>query len=229
VKGKIATSSLEGGSLPFLAYEHTLWSKSYGDPHQLDQSSPKEKFNGKLVGKYSFPFSFPFPTQVNLLDKKSDLLSNTSAITPFQDIMHKRQNSIILSPTSPSQSLHENNGEKRPMSDLPNVYGISPFPYSPMPSPGYASTGVVPESKMKWTRTSISTSSSRSETKHSPTAGAPEKSPVHSSFLHQTESLDGDGPAPSMPQTFFNRGVSASIAYELSIHFVHGRFKPTTK
>jgi len=224
VKGKITTSPLDGDSL--LAYEHTLWKRSYGDPHQLDQSGSKEKFNGKLIGKYSFPFSFPFPTQVNLLDKKSDFLSNTNAITPFQDIMHTKQNSTIPSPTSPSQSLHESNGEKRPMSDLPNVYGIFPFPYSPMPSPVYASTAAIPESKMKWTRTSPSTSASPSEKRHT---NAPEKSPVHSSFLRQSESLGVDGSAPSMPQTFFEKGVSASIAYELSIHFVHGRFKPTTK
>ena len=232
VKGKIATSSLDGDSLPFLVYEHPLWNRSCGDPRHLDQSRSKKKSSGNLVGTYSFPFSFPFPTKVNLLDKNSDLLSNTNAVTPFQDTMRQKQNSTVPR-TSPSLSLHESNAEKRQMSDLPNVHGISPFPYSPMPSQGSSSTAAVPESKGKWKRSSPSVPITRSDGKPSrnsvlPT-NVPEKSPVHSSFHHQSESLNVDCPASSMPQTFFDKGVSASIGYELSIHFVHGRLKPATK
>lgn len=182
VKGKITTSSLDGGSLPFLAYEHPLWKKSYGDPRQLDQSTrTKEKFSGKLIGKYSFPFSFPFPTEVNLLDKK---------VLP----------------------------------DLPNAHGISAFPYSP---PGYSSTATLPESKGK--RTSASTVTSGSSRPETILKNPPKKSPVHPPVLRQMESINVDGPVPSIPQTFFEKGVSASIVYELSIHLVHGRLKPTTK
>ena len=230
VKGKIATSALDGDSLSFLAYEYTLWNRSCGDPRHLDLSRSKEKFSRKLVGMYSFPFSFPFPTKVNLLDKN---FSDTTAVTPFQDTMRQKQNSTIPSPTSPSLSLPESNGEKRQMSDLPNVHGISPFPYSPMPSPGHSSTAAVPESKGRWKRGSPSAPTRLSEGKPSRNSAlptnVPEKSPVHSSFHHQSESLGVDCSALAMPQTFFDKGVSASIGYELSIHFVHGRLKPATK
>ncbi len=177
MKGKIATSSLGGAFLQFLAYEHTLWNKSYGDPRLLGQLRSKETLSGKLVGKYSFPFSFPFPTEVNLLDKKSDLLSNTSAIVPFLVPEYKR----MKERTSVSASTPSTSG---------------------------------PEMKNGWN--------------NSPT-NAPEKSPVLSSLLHRTECLHVDGPVPSMPQTFFERGVPESITYELSVHFIHGRFKPAPK
>ena len=228
MKGKIATSSLDGGSLQFLAHEHILWNKSYGDPRQLDQLRSKGKFSGKLGGKYSFSFSFPFPTEVNLLDKKSEI-SNTSIISPFLDSAHIPQILTSSSPTSAlAQALQESNEKKSQLPDLQNAHGISSFSHPPMPSPEY---------KGKRQQASVSTSpssTSRSGAKYSwnnflPT-NSPDKSSVLSS-LHRAECLDVDSPASdsSMPQTFLEKGVSASVTYEFSIHFVHGRLKPSTK
>lgn len=63
LKGRIITSFTEGGSYPFLEYSHNVWNKSDGDPRR---SSIGTKFDGRLSGDIEFPFSFPFPTEINL-------------------------------------------------------------------------------------------------------------------------------------------------------------------
>ncbi|TFK29031.1 hypothetical protein FA15DRAFT_633020 [Coprinopsis marcescibilis] len=56
LRGTMITSSLVEGSYRFLEESIPIWDKSTNSP-------PVHKENGKLVGKYEWPFSFPFPTE----------------------------------------------------------------------------------------------------------------------------------------------------------------------
>ncbi|KAJ3508135.1 hypothetical protein NLJ89_g5916 [Agrocybe chaxingu] len=60
VKGRIVTGSLEGSSYTFFNHDHVVWTKS---PNDHDASG---KQDGKLFGECKYPFSFPFPTHVDL-------------------------------------------------------------------------------------------------------------------------------------------------------------------
>jgi len=67
VKGKIVTSSLEGGSHLFFTHDYMIWDKGSGDPRQPSpEISPRGKFEGKFNGQYYFPFFIPFPVHVDL-------------------------------------------------------------------------------------------------------------------------------------------------------------------
>ncbi|TFK44167.1 hypothetical protein BDQ12DRAFT_640627 [Crucibulum laeve] len=63
LKGVIIISAVvDTGSHTFLNHSITLWSKASGDPRDTLPSATK--FEGRLKGDYSFPFSFPFPTDI---------------------------------------------------------------------------------------------------------------------------------------------------------------------
>jgi hypothetical protein len=82
LKGRIITSFIEGGSYLFLEYSHNVWNKLDGDPRG---SSIGRKFDGKLSGDIEFPFSFPFPTELNLESRaatKGKRASRPPVVTP---------------------------------------------------------------------------------------------------------------------------------------------------
>jgi hypothetical protein len=61
----VITSSYEDGSCTFLDHPITSWARTNGDPRSdASSSSNTKKFDGKLSGNYSWPFSFPFPKEV---------------------------------------------------------------------------------------------------------------------------------------------------------------------
>ncbi|KAF8165675.1 hypothetical protein B0H34DRAFT_647443 [Crassisporium funariophilum] len=70
LRGRIITSSYEDGTYTFLEHPVTSWNRSHGDPRSSSASptgsgaSRTKKSDGKLTGKYSWPFSFPFPQEV---------------------------------------------------------------------------------------------------------------------------------------------------------------------
>ncbi|KAF8969354.1 hypothetical protein BDZ97DRAFT_238363 [Flammula alnicola] len=79
LRGRIVTSSYDGGSYTFLEHPIASWTRSNGDPRAMllsplsdasnsaSLSNPRpKKFDGKLSGIYSWPFSFPFPTEIKL-------------------------------------------------------------------------------------------------------------------------------------------------------------------
>jgi len=85
LNGIIVLSSHNGGSIPFLNHELTVWDKSMDDPLQSDNTdsnvSQKKKSDPRLAsGQYSFPFSFPFPTHaVSVLNANSNSPSNVTS------------------------------------------------------------------------------------------------------------------------------------------------------
>ena len=73
LRGRIITSAYDGGSHTFLEHPIAAWTRAHGDPRTMllapvgaaagSVARPK-KFDGKLAGSYSWPFSFPFPQEV---------------------------------------------------------------------------------------------------------------------------------------------------------------------
>ncbi|KDR84257.1 hypothetical protein GALMADRAFT_54975 [Galerina marginata CBS 339.88] len=68
LRGRIVTSFAVGGSYTFLEYSHNVWNKSAGDPRG---TTAGQKFNGKLLGNFEFPFSFPFAVEADILQPSS--------------------------------------------------------------------------------------------------------------------------------------------------------------
>ncbi|KAF9461996.1 hypothetical protein BDZ94DRAFT_1126652, partial [Collybia nuda] len=66
ILGRIITSHNEDGSFTFLDESAILWSKAMGDPRVTVEQTGDKKFDGRLIGQYSWPFSFKFPTQATL-------------------------------------------------------------------------------------------------------------------------------------------------------------------
>ena len=59
------TSAYEDGTWTFLDHTITSWARTNGDPRtDAPLSSNTKKFEGKLSGNCSQPFSFPFPKEV---------------------------------------------------------------------------------------------------------------------------------------------------------------------
>ncbi len=191
LRGKIATSSMEGGSLQFMTHEFTIWKKSFGDPNANDSSS-KEIFNGKFVGKYSLPFSFPFPTHVDP-STKSTVVPTVGSTTQSEQ---PEANTAASPPSSPSTPNSEDRkGKKKQRFSWP-LHFTSPFSSSD-------ASGSVSSSKRKST--------------------------IRSSLQPQTGRSGRRPVASPLPQTFAERGVTAIVAYELSVLFVHGRFRPDSR
>ncbi|KAF8914294.1 hypothetical protein CPB84DRAFT_1742084 [Gymnopilus junonius] len=71
LRGRIITTSYEDGSCTFLDQPIIFWTRSNGDPRSVspsieDNAAPPtshaaKKFDGKLSGQYSWPFSLSFP------------------------------------------------------------------------------------------------------------------------------------------------------------------------
>jgi hypothetical protein len=63
VRGRIITGAYDGDNYTFLDNSIMVWSKTMGDPR--NPLFPVDgKFNGKLLGDYLLPFSFPFPSEL---------------------------------------------------------------------------------------------------------------------------------------------------------------------
>ena len=59
----------------------SLWKKDSGDPRNSNPTL-KDKFDGKLVGNYDFPFSMPFPAYVDLASSSTANMEQMASPTP---------------------------------------------------------------------------------------------------------------------------------------------------
>ena len=95
----------------FLRHETTLWDKPMGVPLHSDSDlnpTQNKKFDGRFTqGKYTFPFSFPFPSHPNTIPKPEPPCTNF--ISPFD---------VGQSPTSaPRERIHRKEKEALRPSD----------------------------------------------------------------------------------------------------------------
>ncbi|KAJ7227395.1 hypothetical protein GGX14DRAFT_348124 [Mycena pura] len=60
-KGQITPGPDDKDALTFLEVNSTLWSRENGDPR-----NPASKFNGKLCGRYEWPFTLEIPSAVSI-------------------------------------------------------------------------------------------------------------------------------------------------------------------
>lgn len=148
LRGRVITSSYEGGSCTFLDHPITAWARSNGDPRLLpsttDGSAPSssskiKKFDGKLSGDYSWPFSFSFPQEVAMSIQgeqqmypipQSLLDSNTRGNVQYELVL--RVTHGILRPDS---KLHVG---------VVYIPGITPAPFSSLRQVAYENNMIVP-------------------------------------------------------------------------------------
>jgi hypothetical protein len=95
LSGNIVLSSLSEGSVQFLRHEFIFWDKSTCDVlHSGDADAngmEKKQNDGRFVaGQYSFPFSFPFPTEADPITKSSPQ-SITRSSTSLNDHTPKKE------------------------------------------------------------------------------------------------------------------------------------------
>ncbi|KAG2013075.1 hypothetical protein CC2G_010013 [Coprinopsis cinerea AmutBmut pab1-1] len=134
LKGRFMTRSVGQGSHTFLNQTFTVWNKNVGEPRSavpssLDiASSKKNKFNAKLQGKYEWPFSFPFPTEICLPLKggdKKQLIVQTPQTFLERTIIANIQYDLVMTIT---------HGLFRPNSKLATIITYTPSVTPPPPS-----------------------------------------------------------------------------------------------
>ncbi|KIM35177.1 hypothetical protein M413DRAFT_368864 [Hebeloma cylindrosporum] len=193
LRGKVVTGSLEGGSYNFLDHDIVLWDKSSGDAH----------FDGKFVGDYKFPFSFPFPTDVDLANSSAVPASTTSEFATTQP------------PSSPTISAAKPKKHSRGWSFASR---FNSTPEEPSSSPTSSSEKRKSKPKSILSPQVLSSFSAIST--------------VHDAHLQPiTRNRDENASANiyPMPQSFLETQVTVNVGYELSVHIVHGRFRPDSR
>ncbi|KAF8165885.1 hypothetical protein B0H34DRAFT_254666 [Crassisporium funariophilum] len=117
IRGTIATGYLEGEKDIFLEHEVVIWNNAWGDRQNAcaNTTTTKKRSQAKLLGSYQFPFSFPFPTHVDLSSSLSaETLPSRLGSFPETPPSHPLSSPCLgssaliaadVQPSSPSPSL----------------------------------------------------------------------------------------------------------------------------
>ncbi|PPQ66184.1 hypothetical protein CVT24_000161 [Panaeolus cyanescens] len=154
LRGRIITSFEDFGSFIFLQYTHPVWKKADGDPRSTTTSGTTT-FNGKLVGEYEFPFSFPFPTETDLAEcpgyktsnigRASDRRDSVNPVFPCPQTFLERNLPINIEYDLVLQVHH---GLLRPDTKIKTsivfIPKITPGPSSFMRAEAYAQASLLP-------------------------------------------------------------------------------------
>ena len=135
LNGKIVVSPLAEGCRPFLEHEVTIWNKSMGDPLVFSDAdavnSQKKEFDGRFApGRYTFPFSFSFPSQAN--DLATTKTVNTSSLVPKTARKKKWSSPFTfnMSPSSTDEAV-SSSSQIQPSISAQNRHSLaSPLPQS---------------------------------------------------------------------------------------------------
>lgn len=147
----------EGGSTKFLEQVYTIWDRKFGDPRLLadDRARVSLEYDGKLSGSWIFPFSIPFPTQVDLSTIRAvypsedecpvrflpEPLHEGSPLTPFDldgDTMRIQPN-LPLEPVGPSNiTPFDMRAPNAPIEKGRPVFSPPSDPPTQPPRPGFA-------------------------------------------------------------------------------------------
>ncbi|KAJ3525946.1 hypothetical protein NMY22_g10367 [Coprinellus aureogranulatus] len=253
LKGGIVTPSFsQGGSVTFLDHTYVLWDRKFGDPMRLahGDSASTDEYNGRLSGNWAFPFCIPFPNEVDLATMHAlyangserpirflpVLLGNGSTLSPFnlEDYTTPVGSPADVAPFdigSPYVPVEKGRPVVSPAitSSQPSTQGFASIPLA---SSGTAAPSTPSLEPYNFTQAENGLSGQSSE--HSPKSyvSSPSKQrPVAhalrlnqgASSMHDSErSTSTSGYAP--PPTFSERGVVASVEYELTLVINHGRF-----
>lgn len=262
LKGSIITGShADGGAITFLEHPYTLWDCNFGDPRCLEsnlQPPPKKKTDGKLVGNWTFPFSIPFPTQVDLSTLRAvyardsdgpirflpELLPQEVPVTPFDLGGYPRRSSYAaprssthISPfdtRSPFTPLEKGELRFPPSSSSPERSTPHFAPISPNSSPTSVQTAPLVE---PFTFDALETSSAQSSNDRPSKMGPITRSELmprsHHRFRSASSMRDPDNPTSTsiyaLPQSFLEHNVMANIHYVLILTITHGRFSTRSR
>ncbi|KAJ3537148.1 hypothetical protein NMY22_g5720 [Coprinellus aureogranulatus] len=254
LKGGIVTPSFsQGGSVTFLDHTYVLWDRKFGDPMRLahGDSAPTDEYNGRLSGNWAFPFCIPFPNEVDLATMHAlyangserpirflpVLLGNGSTLSPFnlEDYTTPVGSPADVAPFdigSPYVPVEKGCPVVSPAitSSQPSTQGFASIPLA---SSGTAAPSTPSLEPYNFTQAENGLSGRSSEhspksyvsspSKQRPVAHALRLNQGASSTMHDSErSTSTSGYAP--PPTFSERGVVASVEYELTLVINHGRF-----
>lgn len=167
------------------------------------------QFDGKFVGGYKFPFSFPFPTHVDL--------SNSSVYSP------PSSTSGFESPTTqdlPSPNISEAKAKRHSHRwSFASLFNSIPEESSNSPTPTSEKRKSRPKSIL-------------SPQVLSSFAAASTALGEHDAHLQSTTHNGDENTLANiypMPQSFLETQVAVNVGYELGVHIVHGRFRPDSR
>ncbi|KAJ3519720.1 hypothetical protein NMY22_g13073 [Coprinellus aureogranulatus] len=263
LRGKIITGSLgDGSSMTFLEHTYTLWDRKFGDPRRLadidyNPHAPSSgKYDGKMSGNWAFPFSIPFPGQLDLSTRRAvyatdldgpvrflpELLGgeSESRISPFDIGGPPRQirRSSVTSPTSSthitpfdimSPSTLQEKGQSRivPSGAVPPV---SPVCFAPIESTPTSPATPYNPSLEPFTANQPISSSRPAKIGH-PFHQRPHS--IHYQFRNATSMQNSEDPGSTnihrLPPSFLEKDVMANIHYELVLIITHGRFSSKSR
>lgn len=251
LRGKIVTgASTDTGFLPFLEHTYPVWDRKFGDPRALPDSgstaAPK-KFNGKLEGNWIFPFSIPFPTNVNLSTLSAvysreeegpvrflpQFLGEEGPITPFitDGPLTEAPNSTAagsvptLTPFHFGQDLHDlahkhsQSSTYSSLSEPPQVAARTPVLSPFLTSP-------IPNSSSDSGLASLPQGKQIRTHEHKIPGGSPDR---RGDIRIDTSSSPHSSEGAALPPTFLEREVRASIRYELELVISHGTFSTESR
>jgi hypothetical protein len=135
---------MDAGSTNFLEQTYTIWDRSFGDPRRPESEA---KFDGKLEGYHVFPFSIPFPKNVNLATFEAvhaDGQPVESQTQLFPQGAGLGGRITAFPPESPLQKSSLDLGANA-IEEAPSRSGISPFYVNSSPIPEKVPLSARPE------------------------------------------------------------------------------------
>ena len=89
MKGRLFPPNSDPTHHLFFSHEFLLWNKLSGDPRGSTSPHPngtaKTKSDSKLIGQYTFPFSFPFPAHFDTSTKSAALITGNGHIAVLRE------------------------------------------------------------------------------------------------------------------------------------------------
>ena len=239
-----------------LEQEYIIWDRKFGDPQLLTHDRPQasSKYDGKLSGSWTFPFSIPFPscadsnTLCAIYPKKSEgpvrflpeRLREGSSLTPFdlsggptgiQSLDSAPFGASNLAPfdiRTPHTLTEKGRLVLSSQTEMPAQ--VSPSHFAPIT----ASSAIAPSTPSiePYVQRQSEGSNASEKPGHLPPNHALATN-GHRRRRGATSMQDPEHPtfaaAQSLPQSFSERAVMASVQYELTLTITHGIFSTKSR
>jgi hypothetical protein len=242
----------DAGSTKFLEQGYTIWDRNFGDPLLLIHDHPQvsSKYDGKLSGDWTFPFSIPFPTHVDLATLRAvypresegpvrflpEPLHEGSPLTPFDLCGEPSVIQPSLDPSSiapfDTRAPHTLTEKGRPVSSQAEAPAqvseprFAPIPPSSPTAPSVPS--IEPFVQQRSEGSNVVEKPGRSERPHHTSATNGHRRPRGPTSMQEPE-LPPSSTGHLLPQSFLERDVMVNVQYELTLTIVHGRFSTKSR